>query len=342
MHLAHLADHSGGRCDGLYQTTVKLAASGGPGITAQETDTGWSALLVEQCKLHTRDNGTPYTDLTGDNLTDLTALFTGDVTVKVKNDPIVGNLTVQKTVAGNAGDTDREWEFTIELKNADAPLSGDFHYEGGSIVTGITTPKDGKLTFDDDGKATISLKHGQKITIEGIPANATYTVTEDEADGYVTTSVDEKGTIPVKDTAMAAFTNTKNVYQPLTVEKTVKGTDGDKKKAWEFTIELKNADGTALNGDFDYKGESIEGVTPPQNGTLTLGNDGKTTIHLKHGQKITIEGIPVNATYTVTETEANQDGYITNPAEANTPARSKPVRMLERRLPIQKPSSEAA
>lgn len=53
MHLAHLANHSGGLCDGLYQTTVTLE-SGEEGITAQETDTGWSALLVEQCMLHTR------------------------------------------------------------------------------------------------------------------------------------------------------------------------------------------------------------------------------------------------------------------------------------------------
>ena len=312
MHLTHSADHSGDRCDGLYQTTVTLEG-GGQGITAQETDTGWSALLVEQCMRHTRDSGTPHTNLTGANLTDLTALFTGDVTVKVKNDPIVGNLAVQKTVAGNAGDKDREWNFTIELKNAGAPLSGKFHYKGESIE-GVDQPPNDTLTFDSAGKATISLKHGQKITIEGIPANVIYTVTEDEADGYVTTSVDDKGTIQDNNTATAAFTNTKSVYQRLTVEKTVEGADGDKEKAWEFTIELKNADGMALNGNFPYKGGSIvTGVTPPTGGTLTFGNDGKATIRLKHGQKITIENIPVNVTYTVTETEADDDGYVTAP-----------------------------
>ena len=76
MHMDHSANHSGGRCNGPYQTTVTLE-SGEEGITAQETDTGWSALLVEQCMLHTRHSGTPHTDLTGANLTDLTALFTG-------------------------------------------------------------------------------------------------------------------------------------------------------------------------------------------------------------------------------------------------------------------------
>ena len=315
MHLDHSANHSGDRCDGLYQTTVKLAASGGPGITAQETDTGWSALLVEQCMFHTRDRGTPHTDLTGKNLTDLTALFTGDVTVKVKNDRIVGNLAVQKTVAGNAGETDREWKFTIELKNADAPLSGNFRYKGGSIVTGVDQPPDDTLTFNSDGKATISLKHGQKITIEGIPANVIYTVTEDKADGYETTpdGGTTSGKIEANKTATAAFTNTKDVFQSLTVEKTVGGADGDKEKSWEFTIELKNADGMALNGRFNYKGGNIEGVIPPEDGTLTFGNDGKATIQLKHGQKITIENIPVNVTYTVTETEAGEDGYVTTP-----------------------------
>ena len=317
MHLAHLANHSGGRCDGLYQTTVTLA-SGGPGITAQETDTGWSALLVEQCMLHTRHSGTPHTNLTGKNLTDLTALFTGDVTVKVKNDRIVGNLAVQKTVAGNAGETGREWEFTIELKNANGTaLSGDFHYEGESIVTDVTPPTGGKLTFDSDGKATIRLKHGQKITIKGIPANATYTVTETEAnkEGYGTTPGNgtASGKIEVDNTATAAFTNTKSVYQRLTVEKTVEGADGDKDKAWEFTIELKNADETALSGSFRYKGESIEGVDQPPDDTLTFDSAGKATIRLKHGQKIIIEDIPVNATYTVTETEAGKDGYVTTP-----------------------------
>lgn len=196
-------------------------------------------------------------------------------------------------------------------------MSGDFHYEGESIVTDVTPPTGGMLTLGNDGKATIRLKHGQKIIIEDIPANVTYTVTETEAnkEGYGTTPGNgtASGKIEVDNTATAAFTNTKSVYQRLTVEKTVEGADGDKDKAWEFTIELKNADGMALNGRFNYKGGNIEGVTPPEDGTLTFGNDGKATIQLKHGQKITIENIPVNVTYTVTETQAGQDGYVTTP-----------------------------
>lgn len=313
MHLTHSADHSGDRCDGLYQTTVTLA-SREEGIVAQETDVGWSALLVEQCMFHTRDNGTPHTNLTGANLTDLTALFTGDVTVKVKNDPIVGNLAVQKTVAGNAGEIDREWNFTIELRNANGTaLSGSFPYKGGSIVTGVDQPPDDTLTFNSDGKATISLKHGQKITIEGIPANATYTVTEDEADGYVTAPDGGtiRGEIEANKTATAAFTNTRDVFQSLTVKKTVGGADGDKEKLWRFTIELKKA-GAPLNGTFSCKGGSFDGVIPPEVGTLEFV-DGKADIYLKHGQTIAIENLPVNVDYIVTEDEAGENGYETEP-----------------------------
>lgn len=311
MHLTHSADHSGDRCDGLYQTTVTLEG-GGQGITAQETDVGWSALLVEQCMFHTRDNDTPHTNLTGNNLTDLTALFTGDVTVKVKNDRIVGNLAVQKTVAGNAGETGREWEFTIELKNANGTaLSGDFHYEGESIVTDVTPPTGGKLTFDSDGKATIRLKHGQKITIKGIPANATYTVTETEANDYIITFDGDKGTILANNTATAAFTNTRDVFQSLTVKKTVGGADGDKEKLWRFTIELKKA-GAPLNGTFSCKGGSFDGVAPPKDGALEFV-DGKADIYLKHGQTIAIENLPVNVDYIVTEDEAGEKGYETEP-----------------------------
>lgn len=291
MHLTHSADHSGDRCDGLYQTTVTLA-SDEPGIVAQETDTGWSALLVEQCMFHTRDNGTPHTNLTGKNLTDLTALFTGDVTVKVKNDRIVGNLAVQKTVAGNAGEIGREWKFTVTLD--DAGISGIY----------------GDMSFKD-GVAAFVLRHNQIMTATGLPAGTSYTVSEDTADGYVTTSVGEKGTIPANDTATAAFTNTRDVFQSLTVKKTVGGADGDKEKLWRFTIELKKA-GAPLNGTFHCKGGSFDGVSPPEDGTLVFV-DGKASIYLKHGQTIAIENLPVNVDYIVTEDEAGKNGYETEP-----------------------------
>ncbi len=292
MHLAHLANHSEGVSDGLYETSVMLA-DGGSGIAAQETDTGWSALLVEQCMLHSRDSGTPYTNLTDDNLIDLTALFTGDVTVKVKNDPIVGHLAVQKTVDGNAGDTNKDWHFTIELKNAGMPLSGTFVYTGTS-VPGVPAPESGVLTLDGDGKTTIQLRHGQTITIRDITPGVSYTVTEVEgnADGYVMTLQNAEGLIPGNGTATAAFTNTKNVFGGLTVTKTVEGDAGDTGKDWHFTVALDDSGISGLYGGMFF-------------------TNGVAAFTLRHGGEIAATGLPAGISYTVTESEANQAGYLT-------------------------------
>lgn len=269
MHLAHLTNHPGGLCDGLYQTTVTLK-DGGQGITAQETDTGWSALLVEQCMFHTRDSGTPYTNLTGDNLTDLTALFTGDVTVKVKNDPIVGNLAIQKTVAGNAGDTGREWNFTVTL--GDKGISGTY---GGMSFT--------------DGVATFTLKHNQAMTATDLPAGISYTVTEAEAnqDGYTTRATGASGQIPAEGTATAAFTNMKRIPRGnLSVSKTVSGSNPPSKTAFGFTVILSDR---TVDGRF---------------GEMTF-RSGVAEFTLRHGETVTASGLPAGVGYLVQE-EANE------------------------------------
>lgn len=95
----------------------------------------------------------------------------GEKTFKVTNELLTGDLTVFKTVTGNAGETDRAFEFTITLTN----------YPGLNRTYG-------DVTFEN-GTARIYLKHGESKTIPGLPANAEYTVTETEAntDGYTTT-----------------------------------------------------------------------------------------------------------------------------------------------------------
>ena len=95
----------------------------------------------------------------------------GEKTFKVTNELLTGDLTVFKTVTGNAGETDRSFEFTVTLTN----------YPGLNRTYG-------DVTFEN-GTARIYLKHGESKPIPGLPANAEYTVTETEAntDGYTTT-----------------------------------------------------------------------------------------------------------------------------------------------------------
>ena len=144
-----------------------------------------------------------------------------------------GSLTVKKTVVG--GDSQREFGFTVALADGDGePVPGTFG-EGEDAVTFT------------DGKATFTLKHGGEKTITGLPVGASYTVTEDAAEGY-TTTVDgtdgskAEGTV-TEAGATAAFTNTygtategRDVSTAGLFTKTLKGRDWAEGDSFQFTL----------------------------------------------------------------------------------------------------------
>ena len=117
------------------------------------------------------------------------------VTLKNKLEQVkaTGSLTVSKTVAGNAGDKDKAFHFTVTL--SDQTISGTY----------------GDMEFTD-GVAAFTLKHGESKTAARLPAGVTYEVTETEADqdGYATAKTGDTGTIAKDATSTAAFTNTKD------------------------------------------------------------------------------------------------------------------------------------
>ena len=139
-----------------------------------------------------------------------------------------GALTVKKTVVG--GDSQREFGFTVALADGDGePVSGTFG-EG-----------DGAVTFAD-GKATFTLKDGGEKTIAGLPVGASYTVTEDAAEGYTTTADGAGGTV-TEAGATAAFTNTygtategRDVSTAGLFTKTLKGRDWAEGDSFQFTL----------------------------------------------------------------------------------------------------------
>ena len=100
------------------------------------------------------------------------------------------DLTLAKKVTGEMGDKTKAFEFVIELEDKNqTPVNGSFDYIGGVVEgTGAKPPEEGTITFTN-GKAQISLSHGQKITIKDLPHESTYTVTEttDAKDPYTVT-----------------------------------------------------------------------------------------------------------------------------------------------------------
>ncbi len=222
----------------------------------------------------------------------------GTANVTVTNTYDGGGLAVSKTVTGG-GDTDRAFHFTVTLS--------DSGVNGPRGVDAQGAP----LTFTD-GVASFTLKHGQTVTIPGLPSGTTYLVEEQEAnaDGYVTSSTGERGTILKEQTMQARFTNR---YMPgvLTVEKTV-AEGGNRYRDFSFTLTL---DDRTLTGD---------------HGDLTFEN-GVASFSLRHGESVTASGLPLGG-FRLQETEAegytpyftNCDeagaGVITGPAEVTVTA----------------------
>jgi hypothetical protein len=106
------------------------------------------------------------------------------------------SLTLTKMVRGSFADTNKEFSFRIRLTDGDSkPLSGSFQVSPGTIKgTNATAPVVSSIELDTSGEATVYLKHGQTITLENLPADYEYQITELEtADNHYTTEITATG-----------------------------------------------------------------------------------------------------------------------------------------------------
>ena len=196
-----------------------------------------------------------------------------------------GSLKISKTVDGTGASTTKEFAFTVTLKGEnDTALTGSFAYTGS---------KSGTITSG----GTIALKHGESITIAGIPDGITYTVTEADytADGYTTTATGTTGTIVGNQTAQAAFENVRN-------------TGG-------FTIKKVDADDTTkvlAGAEFTLKNDKDDNVyfTWDDTNKQYVYSETATSIILTSGENglIVITGLPLGE-YTLTESKAPASYY---------------------------------
>lgn len=121
--------------------------------------------------------------------------------------------------------------------------------------------------------------------------------------GYYVAMYNSEGTkVP------AEFSNTYNSYS-LKVEKTVKGDFGDLNQEFTFVITLDKAKGM----DNNYANATVDSTNTANNDSAwTWTADGKAQkeITLKHNQFATISNLPVGVTYTVTEKDADAEGWV--------------------------------
>lgn len=197
--------------------------------------------------------------------------------VEIESEPRpTGSLTVTKTVTGNMGDKSKEFTFTVTL--SDSTVNGEY----------------GDMKFVS-GVAEFTLKHGESKTAEGLPAGITYKVTETGNEGYDVSCKNAEGSIPDEGVVTAAYVNHKEfiprvTYGSLSISKTVVSSDiEDYDTEFTFVITLTDSYGNPISGRYSYQGSKT--------GSIVSGG----TITLKHGESVTITGIPCGTLYSVTE-----------------------------------------
>lgn len=179
-----------------------------------------------------------------------------------------GDLALTKIAEGHNPDKVASFDFTVTLD--DASVEGTY----------------GGMTFSA-GVARVSVASGETVTAVGLPNGVGYSIEEDDysGDGFVTESEGHAGTIVGGETKQAVFTNIREADGTLTVSKTVDGSAANDDDVFTFVIELSDS---TVEGDFS--GVAFEA--------------GAATIELSGGESLTIEGLPHDVSYTVTETDA--------------------------------------
>ena len=213
------------------------------------------------------------------------------VTSVTQEVPEFGSLQVRKESPGEAN-PDATYEFRLDLTGTGA---GDLY---SYLVTG-GEDRIGSITSGN----TFTMKAGETVDILNLPAGISYTLTELFAsDGEQTYDVSwtktngstVSGTIlshqSMQGSTTETITCTNTALGALEIEKKVIAAE----TADKFNIEIALADksGSPVSGTF---GE-------------TVFTEGKATVALGHGEKVSLTGIPAGTLWTVTEADPENYG----------------------------------
>lgn len=224
-------------------------------------------------------------------------------TLRFVNTRDTGSLEIVKNLDGRTAEFGREFEFTVTLsRNDNIALAGTYLTQSGRTIA-----------FEDNAAggvtARVRVAGGGSLTILGIPSGTNYTVSEADytADRYTTTST---GAVGVVETAAvrATFLNTRANpgYGALTVTKTVEAIGGAEIPDTQFVFDIA----LTLEDGEDFTGTLRTTRTSGETGRLYF-NGGAASIRLSHGESVTLSGIPLGTSYTVTE-RAAQDMRVSS------------------------------
>ena len=222
-------------------------------------------------------------------------------TATVTNTAKRGNLVITKTVVDKAENISPDKKFTVEIT-----LTGDI------VINHLTVAGADQTVPVTDGKATVSLANGEKVSFTNIPIGVTYTVTEKGVDtSYYTVSYSNETGMISADTPLVTVINTRN-YGKLTITKVVKDDNGK--------IIPANPGETFLFTVTDGRGFKMQVViapdaAKPESDSVTLNNlpigDYAVTEDTSWSYKYDSNDSTTSATTSVTVTEDGQ-ATITN------------------------------
>ena len=214
-------------------------------------------------------------------------------TLRFVNTRDTGSLEIVKNLDGRTAEFGREFEFTVTLsRNDNIALAGTYLTQSGRTVA-----------FEDNAAggvtARVRVAGGGSLTILGIPSGTSYTVSEADytADRYTTTSTGAAGVVETA-AVRATFLNTRANpgYGALTVTKTVEAIGGAEIPDTQFVFDIA----LTLEDGEDFTGTLRTTRTSGETGRLYF-NGGAASIRLSHGESVTLSGIPLGTSYTVTE-----------------------------------------
>lgn len=240
--------------------------------------------------------------------------------------PDYGGLTIEKKVAG--GEDSSSFPFTVTLSYTP---TGSETVDITPLLTGAQTYGGMTFTWSHDGDtytatAVTYLKDGDKVSLSDIPAGVSYEVTENTPSGYTASwseGASRTGTITAESTPAVYCLNTREEEPDpgpdpevktgsFAVKKTVQYEDGrlatEDATAFSFRAVLG---GLTAGSSYSYT------VADGESQTYTALADGSAVVRfqLTNGQSALFEGLPVGATYQVTESAA--EGYTAAYAVTN-------------------------
>ena len=252
-----------------------------------------------------------------------TVSFTVEVTEAALNNKVENQANIQ--IGDNNVETTSKPEVFVPGKTSADDNKGDIQV-GDVLTYTVSYANPGKdsatvtitdvlpsgLTYVDksasDGGIYNNRANTLTWTIEGVKPGTTGVVTFRATvnEDAVQQGIGNKATVQLGENAPKVETNTtdpgfKPAVGTLTISKTVRAANDpnapvDTEKAFDFKVNLKDKAGNTLTGNYAY-------TIGEEKGTLSSG----TAFQLKHGQSIVIDGLPVGATYEVSEKPT--DGY---------------------------------